>query len=296
MNDTEVCRRRHRVRSSFRFCGWFGASLLALSLSVGCRTAETSDLPLVMVSVPPQVQMVEAIAGPLVRVEIMVPPGANPTTYEPTVGQMRSLGEALLYVEIGHPAFAFEKAWLDGMLAENPEILVVDASGGSGADGEDPHLWLDPEAAAEMVRRTVAGLKSVLPDHGRLFEENGGALLLRLEEVDLRIRAIFEGTSGGTFAVYHDAWRRFARAYGLVQLAIEDEGKEPSAGDIAEKIASMREMGIKMVFGQPQFSMRSVNTIAAEVGAEVGVLDPLAPDWLENLERSARLIAETLNR
>ena len=92
--------------------------------------------------------------------------------------------------------------------------------------------------------------------------------------------------------VHHPAWGYFAQEYGLEQVAIEHEGKEPDVRQLAELIQRARRDGVQVVFAQPQFDPASAELVAAEIGARVELLDPLAYDWATNLRHVARRIAE----
>jgi zinc transport system substrate-binding protein len=96
---------------------------------------------------------------------------------------------------------------------------------------------------------------------------------------------------GKTFFVFHPAWGYFADEYGLKQVAIEQEGKEPSDEEATALQRSARQQGVKVVFVQPQIASRGAEAVARAIGARVEVLDPLAPDVLDNLVRAARAIA-----
>jgi len=77
---------------------------------------------------------------------------------------------------------------------------------------------------------------------------------------------------------------------------IEIGGQEPSAAELAELITEAQEEGIKVIFAQPEFSTKDAETIASEIGGEVLLISPLAPDWLDNLRRVAQTFAEVLGQ
>ena len=87
--------------------------------------------------------------------------------------------------------------------------------------------------------------------------------------------------------VFHPSWGYFAHTYGLEQVAIEIEGKAPKPAQLKELIERARKDGIKFVFVQPQFSARSAKLIAGEIGGQVVYVDPLAEDWVGNLQTVA---------
>ncbi len=94
--------------------------------------------------------------------------------------------------------------------------------------------------------------------------------------------------------VFHPAWGYFADAYGLKQVPVEIEGKEPRARDLDNFIKLGRELGVKTIFIQPQYSPKSAQTIADALGANLVYADDLAPDWEKNLREVAGRISGNL--
>ncbi|MCK5723282.1 MAG: zinc ABC transporter substrate-binding protein, partial [Gammaproteobacteria bacterium] len=90
------------------------------------------------------------------------------------------------------------------------------------------------------------------------------------------------------FMVFHPSWGYFADTYGLKQVAVEIEGKNPKPSQLKELIEHAKEQGIKIIFVQPQFSSKSAKLVAREIGGRVAVADPLAQDWSANLRAVAR--------
>jgi zinc transport system substrate-binding protein len=247
--------------------------------------------PLVIVSVLPQRYFVERIAGDAVEVVVMIPPGANPASHEPTIAQLRALHEARLVVTVGHPDFPFERAWLGALLAEAAPATVIEASAGVDLLPGDPHLWVSPRRARGMARNIAAALAELLPDQRETFEARLAALLEEIDRLDAELRDTLSPHKGGRFLVFHPAWGYLAADYGLEQMAIQRHGKDPDPRRLADLIREARQAGIEVVFAQPHFDPTSAEMIAAEIGGRVEWLDPLAPDWPDNLRRVARALA-----
>jgi zinc transport system substrate-binding protein len=247
--------------------------------------------PLVVVSVLPQKYVVDRIAGDLVRTEVMIPPGASPHTYEPSVAKMTKLQSAALYVKVGHPHFPFE-GWVEKTLADAPDVPVVDGSAGVEAREGDPHIWVAPRHVEKMAIGVEAALERILPQHRETLRENLAAFRSEIAALDEEIRTLLSDKKGRRFLVFHPAWGYFAEAYGLEQVAIEHEHKEPDPHELAELIEHSREEGVKVIFVQPQLDSAAAETLAREIGARVEVLDALAYDWPANLRRAARALAE----
>lgn len=250
------------------------------------------ERPLVLVSVVPQRFVVESVAGELVRVEVMIPPGASPATYEPSISQVRALDQAALYVKVGHPALGFEATWLGRILAELPDLPVVDSSVGLPRRADDPHLWVVPRHVEHMAVQVEAALQKLLPSERDALRANLEALREQTRSLDREIRRLLDDRRGASFFVFHPAWGYFAEEYGLRQVAVERERKEPDPHALAELIAQAKAANARVIFVQPQFDPTSAQTVAEEAGARVEVLDPLAVDWADNLRRAARAISE----
>ncbi len=272
------------------------ASLAAAACGAG--TAGAADEPLgVAVSIAPQRWLVERIGGPRVAVTVLVPAGADPHVFEPTARQMTALAHARLLFAVGMP---FEPALVPRLRAVNPRLRVVDVRGerqresdGHGG-GEDPHTWLDVRQAMGHARVMAAALAAEDPGGRAAYEAGLNGLLRELAALDDRLHATLAAVKGRSFLVLHPAWGHFAGAYGLVQRAVEQEGKPPSARQLARLVDGARAEGVRAVFVEPQFSPRAARALANEIGADVVVIDPLSADYAANLERVARTLAEWL--
>lgn len=265
--------------------------------------AGASDLPVVFVSIPPQKFVVEQLADRRVRVEVMLPPGASPATYEPTPRQLAALNGAAIYFRIGVP---FEDSVLSKVAALMPDLEVVDCrkgvtlvpmegrDHGHGHGPLDPHFWLDPTAMAKLVETTARALKEAIPGSAGDIEASLSRLIAALEATDRRIAGQLRPFTGRDLLVFHPAYGYFTRRYGLVQIAIETEGKSPTARQIAAIVDGLNGRNAHAVFVQPQFSETAARRIADALGCRMITLDPLAEDYLVNLELMADTIAASM--
>lgn len=261
--------------------------LLVSVLLAGCRGhTETESRPVVAVSVVPQAFFVQQIAADRVRVAVMMPPGANPSTYGPGIDALTSFSDAILYVAVGHPHFAFERAWMARLLSERPRLPVVRMNGHALGD-DDPHVWVSPRLVRAQAEGIASALGKVLVDDREAFERNLAQFLGEIDTLDSEIRERLRRYEGRKVFVFHAAWGHFTREYGLLQVSLEEGMKEPGAGALASFIEEARRGGAKTIFVQPQFSRASARVVAEEMGASVETLDPLASDWLENMRRVA---------
>ena len=117
------------------------------------------------------------------------------------------------------------------------------------------------------------------------YEKNKNEYLKKLDDLDLELQNAFSEMQGKKILVFHPAFGYLARDYGFEQIAIEIEGKEPSAENLAEIIDLAKKENIKTIFVQKQFSQKSAEAIASQIGGSVVPLDPLSEDYVENLRR-----------
>jgi zinc transport system substrate-binding protein len=299
---------RHRPRAR----GLAGAALAVLLLALAPLPAQAEALR-VFVSVLPLQTFAERVGGERVAVRTMVRPGYSPATYDPTPQQIAALARADLYVRVGAP---FEDAWMPRIRGANPEMKVVDAREGidlrpmaahvhhddhhphhgDGGEQMDSHVWTSPVLARRMAATIRDALKALDPEHGAAYDAGYRAFAAELTALDRELAGILEGQQGARFMVFHPAWGYFADRYGLEQVPIEHQGKEPGARALARLIDQARASGIRVVFVQPQFNRRSAERVAQAIDGRVEAIDPLAPDYGDNLRRVARLIAGEAGR
>ena len=253
----------------------------------------------------------------MVRVEVMVPPGAEMEAFEPRPGQMSALSRARIYFAIGVP---FETVWLPKMISVNPKIMVIHTekdikkrtmeaharpgeptnpgrgNAGSDEEGGDPHIWLSPPLVILQARAIAKALVAVDPGNGAFYEDNYRQFVSDLVELDLYLSRLFgTGSKPRPFLVFHPAWGYFADAYGLQQVPVQVEGREPKARQLDEFIKGARELGAKVIFIEPQYSPKTAQTIADALGGRLVEADDLAPDWEKNLLRVAEQIRSAVN-
>jgi zinc transport system substrate-binding protein len=276
--------------------------LLSAVLLIGCGQdveAESFDTLHITVSILPQKYFVERIGGERVRVNVMVEPGASPTTYEPSPKQLRELTQSDVYMCIGVP---FENVWLDRISTANSAMLIVDTAQdiermplGSGTENLDPHIWLSPQLVKTQARTIYKTLVQLDPDHVLTYRFNLGSFLADVDALDADIRRTLDGVKHRRFIVFHPAWGYFARDYGLEMIPVEVGGQEPSAAELAALVSKAKQENIKVIFAQPEFSAEDAKTIAQEINGRVLFISPLASDWLCNLRQVADTFAEVLD-
>ena len=245
----------------------------------------------VVVSIPPQAEFVERTGGNKVQVTVMVPPGASPHTYEPIPSQLKEVSKAKIYAKVGS-GVEFELAWMDKIISVNKEMLVVDCSKGIELIENDPHIWLSPKNARIMVENIYQGLIQIDPANQEWYARNKEKYLQELDKLDNEIAQDLSEKKNRKIMVHHPAWAYFARDYGLEQIPIEKEGKEPTPQGIASLIKQARENNITVIFASPQFSTKTAEVIAKEINGKVVLISPLEKNYLENMRKVAEAFAK----
>jgi zinc transport system substrate-binding protein len=277
---------------------------------VSCHPEKETVGPVVTVSITPQKYLIEKIAGDLVKVNVMVPSGASPASYEPTVQQMKQLDGSVLYMKIGY--LGFELSWMDRIRAAKSGLPVSDLSLGIdliGAGdihphgeengthhsdgGTDPHIWMSPGNMSIMASTACDALCGIFPEWKDLFRKNLQKFRTELDSLDRQIREDLQGCGSCAFMIYHPALSYFARDYGLVQIPLEFEGKEPSPARMKSVSDRGRELGITAILIQRQFNRRNAEVLARDLEATVVIIDPLDEDWKNQILHITKSLKES---
>lgn len=264
-----------------------------------------------VVSILPEQTFLKAIGGDKVNITLMVQPGNSPHTYEPKPSQMLSVAKAELYFSIG---VEFENVWLAKFQNLNHSMHIVnlaahiekmamgeahhehesmhDAHEHHEHTGLDPHIWTSPENVKTIAQNIFNALAMYDAENKAYYKQNLEAFLSKIDQTDTEIKALLSELRGSrTFMVFHPSWAYFAKAYGLEQVAVEVEGKEPKPKELVRLLKEAKEEKVKAIFTQPEFSDTTANIIAKELHIPVVKVSPLAPNWSENLLNITKAIA-----
>ena len=269
---------------------------------------KTPPKPVVAVSIVPQETWVKAIAGDLVEVTTLIPPGKSPETYSPTPQQMTQFSKAALYFSIQVPAETasiLPKArdlnrivkivdLAAAVRAVHPDLEMEEHGHGHGhSHGErDPHIWLSPKRAIVMVQTTAAELAALDPAHKTTYEKNAQEYVAKLRQLDQDIQNMLKGSKDKTFIIYHPSLGYFADDYGLKMLALEAHGKEATPQDLQKVIDKAKNEKISAILYQKEMDSRQAKTFAAEVGGTTLMIAPLSSDYIGELKQIAKTLAE----
>ncbi len=299
---------------------WVAMCLLAGVPSVVAEERERGPALEVAVTIAPQKWLVEQVGGDRVRVTVLVAAGDSPATYLPSDAQVSRLMGSAVYFTIGVPSE--NGPWFDAVV-HSDAVEIVDLRHGielldmsqhrhddsrspaagphqpaeSSPDdfGKDPHSWLSPKRLELQARTVAATLTRLDPEAGDDYRRRLADLERRLEGLDAEMHRLLAPFAGRPFLVFHPAWGYLAADFGLRQLTLEIEGKEPSEAEITELQTLARENGVRVVFVQPQITGRAAEALAAAIGGRTEVLDPLAADVAANLRHAALRIAASFD-
>lgn len=262
--------------------------IVVFIISCGRQRANTGER-IITVSIAPFKYFVEEIAGDDFKVNVMVPAGANPHIYEPFPEQINKLRRSVAYISNGY--LGFEMTWLDRFYEANKTMKRLSlgdkidplVSGhhheGNHVEGADPHYWVSPKCALIMATSVKEFLCELNPSQKQKYEVNYNSLVSKIQEVDNKALELFSGVKNRSFMIFHPNLGYLARDYGLEEIPVEYEGKEPPPSRLKELIDRARKDGLKTIFVQREYDTKNAKAIADEIGAEVKIIDPLSEDW-----------------
>jgi zinc transport system substrate-binding protein len=261
---------------------------------------------MISVSILPQKYLVEKLLGDTVQVNVMIPKGSSPATYSPSPNQMKSISQSSLYLQIGH--IGFEMSWMDRMKELNGKMKVYDTSKGIEyikgeghvhgdhyhEGGIDPHIWTSPKTMLHVLKNTQNALEENYPTLKKNIQANGNALQKQIYLLDSLYNASCSKLSKRSFLIFHPAYSYLARDYGLEQISVEHNGKEPSLKWLKQVIEEAEEKEIGAVFIQQEFDKRNAELIASEIGIPLVQVNPLSEQWDVEMLRTLDYLNQAL--
>ena len=265
-------------------------------------------IPTVTVTIEPYRYFVEQIAGDKVKVNVMVPAGSNPETYEPTAQQMMELSNSALYFKVGR--IGFEETWMKKLTDNAPEMKVIDTSKGitpakTASGAIDPHTWMSTTSATHISANICKALCDMMPEDRAYFTKRLRSFANVTNKVNHSVTHFLEcakkareqmthqKTERLPFVIYHPALTYFAKDNGLAQYPIEEEGREPSISQLQVLIDKAKREQIKTVFIQKEFANRNTQTFIEATGATPTDINPLTYDWEKEMITIAQKLAES---
>ena len=154
---------------------------------------------------------------------------------------------------------------------------------------------MSPKLAKVLAGTMCEVLCSQDAEHAGTYRRNLKVLEADLTLLDEKTATSLKPLKGRTFYTFHPAFGYFAQAYGLQQKAVEIGGNVPAAKQVQALVQQARAEGVKVIFVQPQYSQSAAEVIASEISGAVVPIDPLARDYMSNLEQVAQRVREALS-
>lgn len=295
-----------------------GLGLLAGLIWVGYSQREEAG-PVaeqqVAATIFPLGDMLENVAGEAVEVVTILPPGASPHTFEPTVGTVQDVSGSKLIFSVG----AGMDEWAE-TLGESAgvEVLELADSGvqlieeeeeeghedepeddGHGHEGANPHYWLSIPNAIQLVEEMTDQLGTQFPAHKAVFEANATTYIAELTIVDTEIRAQLAGVENVNLVTFHDSYPYFAEEYGLTVVGSFEPsaGKEPTPQYLKELQEATKEAEVSVVYSEPQLGTAQLEPFVEDLGLTIAILDPIGGiegrlSYIELMRYNAQVIAD----
>ena len=216
--------------------------ILLISTLVGCtHENQSTNKKTIFVTITPLKSIIAEITCNDFEIEVFVPKGASPETYDPTAKQLTAASDAQMLFSTGLINFEQQlTSRLDGTteivdLSQGIEVLAGCCSHNhkhnhSHAHGIDPHIWTSPRALQTMVRTAHSAIKRLYPDSAK-YDTAADNLIARLDELDSYCEQSITNADVKVMMIYHPAYTYYAHDYGIDQIAIEQDGKDPSSSN-----------------------------------------------------------------
>lgn len=273
--------------------------LVTLSPTFAGGQKEEVKKPVIAVSIVPQATFVEKIAGDKVDIVTLIPKGSSPENYEPTPKQRMEFEKADIYFTIGVPS---EKHYILDMVGKNTKVVDLAAEIEKKhppiyiGDTKDPHIWLSPKRVVTMIDIMREEIAAIDYKNVGFYRDNSQSYKAKVYQVSKRISSSLTSAidSNRSFLVYHPAFNYFADDFNLTMYAIEEEGKEVTPKTLIATLEMAKEKGIKNIYYQAEISAEESIEFSKELGGKAILLDPLSPNYIENLEIMANIFKENL--
>jgi zinc transport system substrate-binding protein len=169
-----------------------------------------------------------------------------------------------------------------------------DHGNGDTDAGRDPHIWMNPVLVKQQAATMTDALSELAPEHAARFRENHALFARKLDQLHDRLTTLLAPLAGQNLFVFHPAFGYLADAYGLHQIPVETMGRSPKGKELSAIIKLAKDENVRVIFVQPQFDQQAARKIAAAINGAVVSIDPLAPDYLDNMVKMADTIADAM--
>lgn len=270
------------------------------------ESANTNQKIAIITSFYPLYEFTKEVGGDRVEVLLLIPFGIEPHDWEPTVKDLQKMQQADLIVING---IGFEN-WVNDFASINTDVIIVDTSKGITTNENeldvnhsiDPHIWLNPVMVTKQVENIANALMEIDPSNKEFYSTNANSYILRLEQLDEKIKYELSQCKKKDFISFHSAFTYFADQYGLVQHSILESNEphaEPTSKNLENIINLAKNLDIGVIFTEEAVDIRTSEVIADEIGGTVLILSPLEIgdkniNYIEKMEQNLLHLKEGL--
>lgn len=281
--------------------------LTGIGLLTQCKPPKADKKETLSVTIDPQKYFLETIVGNRYDINCVVPSGSNPESFDVAPSQMLALSKSIAYFKVGY--LGIENTLIEKVRNNHPHLQIFDCSVGieasqhdhdhdhdhtncnHGHEGGDPHTWSSPATAKIMVTNMYNAVVKLDSLNKEQYTINYNTLMTDFAKTDSIIKSYIAKAPSKSFIIYHPSLTYFANEYGLEQLPIEYEGKNPSPTQLKDLIDEARADNVKVVFIQQEFDTKNAETIAEAIGAKPITINLLSYYWSEELIKIAKALA-----
>ena len=284
------------IRSLLPTLGRLALLLLVLNtakIALPSAIAESPAPIRVTVTIPPQAFIVESIGAEDVTVQVLLPPGVNHESYEPSLKQLSSLLGTEILFTVGHPHFAFEQVWVPKVKELSKQTVVINTTSHARSIDDDMHIWLSFDGLNSMIEVISQSLSDRLPAKRSEFEGRAQLLKTQLSSAKDKLTNQLKASPQKPFLSFHPAYTYLAAELNLRQLVIEHCGKESGIATASHVIEQAKAAGVRTLIVEPNTSKQQGEFIASRLKASITVLDPLAKDPFQTITDFGNALSKT---
>lgn len=258
---------------------------ILLAVPTGCTQRNgTAGKPQVAATIFPLYDISRNVTGDKMNVELILPPGASPHTFEVTPQRVRNLQGTKIIFKIGHGL----DDWTDRLSAflSGAQIITVDKgihfiyedeADHPGHGGVNPHYWLSVQDAQIIANNIADNMIAIDSGNANVYRQNLKEYVAKLQELESQIAQRLQPYKGAKIITFHDSWAYYANEFDLqVAATIEPfPGRQPTPRYLADLQNIITAHNIHTLFIEPQLSSESVESFVHDLGVRLYILDPL---------------------
>lgn len=277
--------------------GLLSTSIMLALIAMGSCGGK-NERPAVAATTAPQAELLGEIAGDDFDIVTVIPPGAEPETFDPSPSTLAALQKCGVYFTLNTQEF---ESQITSQAKENfPNLSVIDAGTslnrirGTHADknASDPHYLSSLRNARLIAGKMGFKLASRYPQNAEGINRRAEQLDKRLKALDDSLTQVLHDSYGAAFVVFHPMMSYFARDYGLRQIPLQVEGKEATPKEYRERLDAARDAQPVALFYEKGSDSKRAEEVASELGIKAVEISFNGNDFKENIIKAASTIAQ----